>query len=345
MPLDFEWVEQYAEGSLPVPAAGAAKGANAPDSNAPPQKSVQPKKDSSGPTQSGRSKKRPHESDHANTGSSTKRARDTVSQLSKAEQCVGYALECLSSGLLRTHAIGALVHGNKLQMWYYDRSIIATAAFNFTGDIDKFIRWLRVISELPAPGSSIFRTPTNVLSKGDLSDEEAGPHWGKVLRIEGLPNMDIVLLRTLYRQHGIIGRGTVVVQGQFVKKPSPEERAKWFPNGHKFFIVKISSPSASRISEKTLVDKAMKMASEEMKRSLPNIYFEITIEDGTPNLKALFGDAYELRALRLNFQEPLQKIQTITHPLELAYVYVDLVTGKLNNPIPENGLTNCCDFS
>ena len=266
------------------------------------------------------------------TSSSKRKRTDPASELSKEEQCAGYALEALSTGLLRTHVLGVLIEGNMFKMWYYDRSVIATAAFHFMKDSLTLLKWFYVVSRLPAPGSDIFQTPAEEVSKENLTDKAAGPHWGKFLDLDPKTMPKIVLYKTIYRQHGLIGRGTCVIEGGWKILPTTASLLEWAQSLEQRFVVKISSPAASRVSEKSFVDRAVKAASEnESDRrfllSLPKIFYETTFENKCPNLAGLFGDVYEVRVLRLNIQEPLSEIQSIVDPLELAQVYVDLVEG------------------
>jgi hypothetical protein len=131
---------------------------------------------------------------------------------------------------------------------------------------------------------------------------------------------DGTLLRlgsTVYHQHGIIGRGTCVVQAKCLRTGEPDET--W--NGP--LVVKLSWPAQSRISENDMVKKARDAAEHNNHRwvlkHLPKI---LHAEDQHINSlsRALIdrlGNQYEERVLRILVQEEL-------HPITVQKTDVDL---------------------
>jgi hypothetical protein len=221
-------------------------------------------------------------------------------------QCASYALEILSHGGLRSHVIGALVTDDAIELLYYDRSIvIASEPLNFIKDQPRFIAFLQAVASLSLQqwgyAANVLKPPPlldNPLQKTDIFDGlELNLRNGTRLRLGG----------TVFHQHGLIGRGTCVVQATCIEKENGVFGKAW--NGQ--LIVKLSWPAKSRMSEQVIIEQARLKADNDKHRwvlkHLPNV---LHAEDVHVNLlsQALIdrlGDAYEERILRIIVQEEL----------------------------------------
>jgi hypothetical protein len=154
-------------------------------------------------------------------------------------QCASYALEMLPHGGLRSHVIGSLVTDDTIQLLYYDRStIIVSDPVNFLGELSRFIAMLQAIGNLTPSQLGYAKTikPAPLLDnprRTDIFD-------GLELRLS-----DGTLLRlgkTVYHQHGIIGRGTCVIKAKCLDRGGAHcDDETW--NGP--FVVKLSWPAKS----------------------------------------------------------------------------------------------------
>jgi hypothetical protein len=256
-------------------------------------------------------------------------------------QCASYALEMLSHGGLRSHVIGALVTDDTIQLLYYDRSIIVVSRpGNFLEDPSRLVAMLHAIANLtlsqlgyadvvkPAPLLDNPRQTTNIFDGLELKLSD-GTH--------------LLLGSTIFHQHGIIGRGTCVVQAKRVEKgkDSGTDDDAW--DGP--LIVKLSWPAKSRISENDIIEKARGAANHDKHRwvlkHLPKV---LHAEDRHINLlsRALIdrmGDQYEERVLRIMVQEKLYPITERTAAVDLAQSFHETFMRKQSRSVP------CCNGS
>ncbi|KAJ4494786.1 kinase-like domain-containing protein [Lentinula edodes] len=129
----------------------------------------------------------------------------------------------------------------------------------------------------------------------------------------------VQLQHILFRSHGIIGRGTIVVR----------VHCDW--SGKKL-VLKLSFPSVTRVSEKAFMDRCKEQAKGEhawVLNHLPHIYwtFDIPFHERRPQayFKERFGDDYEMRLLRGSIQEELEPLSTLKTASECAQVFYDIV--------------------
>ncbi|KAJ7833519.1 hypothetical protein B0H14DRAFT_3710545 [Mycena olivaceomarginata] len=236
-------------------------------------------------------------------------------------QCASYALELLSNGGLRSHVIAVLVSRNSLELLYYDRSLVLKSQpLDFTEDTTSFLAILFGFGNLTPtqwgdPASTLLKAPT----VATFSDDYKAMYFGYVLTLS--EGWQLQLGNVIFRAHGIIGRGTVVVGAKVVASPLPDFVGKRV-------VVKWSWVATTRKEEGYIVKKAVEYADANrpsMRHHLPNIYHYQELPEQTPQcqkfLLANFKDAYEERVLRIVVQEELHPITDLTDVTELAEAF------------------------
>ncbi|KAH7876242.1 uncharacterized protein C8R40DRAFT_1042541, partial [Lentinula edodes] len=141
-------------------------------------------------------------------------------------------------------------------------------------------------------------------------------YFGYVLTLS--EGWQLQLGNVIFRAHGIIGRGTVVVGAKVVGSPLPNFVGKRV-------VVKWSWVATTRKEEGYIVKKAAEHADANrpsMRHHLPNIYHYQEFPKQTPQcqkfLLANIKDAYEEHVLRIVVQEELHPITDLTDATELA---------------------------
>ncbi|KAJ3784453.1 hypothetical protein GGU10DRAFT_401544 [Lentinula aff. detonsa] len=136
------------------------------------------------------------------------------------------------------------------------------------------------------------------------------------------------LKRVLFRSHGIIGRGTIVIR---VKCACAGCGSHCDLAGKKL-VLKLSFPGETRVSEQTFMDRCRELAQGEhawVLNHLPHIYwsFDIPFGEGSPqkNFKKKYDEQYEMRLMRGSIQEELQPLTSLTTARECAQVFYDVV--------------------
>ena len=150
-----------------------------------------------------------------------------------------------------------------------------------------------------------------IVSLRTLEDREIELEGGKFLRFG----------KTVYHQHGLIGRGTWVLRAKLRQT-----------DGNSHVIVKLSWSPKSRKSEQALINKARNDAilygDEWILDHLPNVLhaqdFDRTDEEPVKGLTELLGNKYEPRVLRLLVLEELFPITELVAPSDLAQVFRDI---------------------
>jgi serine/threonine protein kinase len=152
-------------------------------------------------------------------------------------------------------------------------------------------------------------------------------YFGYVLTLS--EGWQLQLGNVIFRAHGIIGRGTVVVGAKTVASPLPNLVGK-------SVVVKWSWVATTRKEEGYIVKKAVEYADANrpsMRHHLPNIYHYQELPEQTPQcqkfLLANFEDAYEERVLRIVVQEELHPITDLTDATELAEAFKQIFEGAL----------------
>ncbi|KAJ3850796.1 kinase-like domain-containing protein [Lentinula lateritia] len=137
------------------------------------------------------------------------------------------------------------------------------------------------------------------------------------------------LQRILFRSHGIIGRGTIVVRVVCACPHCVPNQCDW--SGKKL-VLKLGFPSMTRVSEQAFMDRCKEQAKGDhvwVLNHLPDIYcaFDIPCGERSPqaNLKKKFEDKYEMRILRGSIQEELEPLSSLKTASECAQVFYDIV--------------------
>ncbi|KAK0495122.1 hypothetical protein EDD18DRAFT_1170756 [Armillaria luteobubalina] len=259
-------------------------------------------------------------------------------------QCARYAMEVLSSAGFRTHSIGALIGGTLLQMQYYDRSsIIISQEIDMGKDPESFIAMLIGLHRLSLEKHgihSIVEDPilsdyTNYTQ--EHRDDTATLFEGRKLTLKKADGTSVTftLGKIIFRQPGIIGRDTCVVE------VTAEDCEEW--KGVET-VVKISWQAKSRSSEKDFMDDVKKAVDKDsashhwVADHLPNILlsqdFEMAKDSPQTRLKEYFdtasyadGDSfkYESRVCRIMVQEKLYPITSLREPRHYAQGIFDIL--------------------
>ncbi|KAK0231488.1 hypothetical protein IW262DRAFT_1427422 [Armillaria fumosa] len=260
-------------------------------------------------------------------------------------QCARYALHILSNAGLRSHALVTLIDRDRIQLSYYDRSaIIVSQAIDLANEDDEilFIAMLigchRLTPKQRGILHDIIKDPyiTDFNRFNAVSEDPALLFSGLEMTLKKDNKRITLILGTIvYRQRGLFGRDTCVVHATCTE---------W--EGSKL-VVKISWPSASRKSEKTLLDIAIAKATEMAKpgethwvlKHLPNILHEQDFKfDDDDSVQKLIAEmvnggqyvggrdgAYEGRVLRITVLEELTPITSLRNDRDYAQVFVDIL--------------------
>jgi hypothetical protein len=226
-------------------------------------------------------------------------------------QCASYALEMMSHGGIRHHALGASIVGSNITLQYYSHSIILySKPFNIVDNFAQFLSVLLLLTSLghqgwgfadlvPTPPS---RTPQWIFDKWTpyLSLYQ-GVHYP-------LGGQMFVLGDILYQQHGIIGRGTCVIGA----KSTQDVEA----------VVKFSWRESKRTPENVFIEQALRCAprredDNSIARHLPSILGHKT-DDGW---MMTLGAKCEPRHLQIMAFAKLTPITHITKVNDLAEAY------------------------
>ncbi|KAK0498092.1 hypothetical protein EDD18DRAFT_1461191 [Armillaria luteobubalina] len=260
-------------------------------------------------------------------------------------QCARYALHILSNAGLRSHALVTLIDRDRIQLSYYDRSaIIVSQAIDLADKDDetRFIAMLigchRLTPKQRGVLHDIIKDPyiTDFNQFNAILEDPALLFSGPEMTLKKDNRLITLILGTIvYRQRGLFGRDTCVIQATCTE---------W--EGKKL-VVKISWPSASRKSEKTLLDIAIAKAKEMAKpgethwvlNHLPNILHEqdFKFDDDDSVQKLISGmvnggqyvggrdGAYEERLLCITVLEELSPITSLRNDGDYAQVFVDIL--------------------
>ncbi|KAK7453968.1 hypothetical protein VKT23_011480 [Stygiomarasmius scandens] len=244
-------------------------------------------------------------------------------------QNAGYALEMLSSGLLRSHAIGMLVDTTEVQLGYFDHSVILLSApFSVETHELHFIETMYHLRGLSSKARGIVPLLQRSTAKRPAPAFQplATLYSGSKLT---LGSQSLVLGKMVYNARSIIGRGTIVVEAS--------DKASKVNN----YVVKLSFPSADRNSEGGLLWLALNTAKKDEKwkwveNHLPTLRYwsdtELTVEDDYPHqrIKAFLDEhcpnfGYESRVLRLLCQEKLDPLTSLRDQVQYAQAFCDIL--------------------
>ncbi|KAJ3893222.1 hypothetical protein GG344DRAFT_43743 [Lentinula edodes] len=269
-------------------------------------------------------------------------------------QTAGYARDILSNGLPRRHVHSFIVDSTLVRGIFYDHSIIVeSAVLNLANKDDQliFAKMIKQLHALPPVGLGLIpeleapfmKDPASLKYGQKLPEFEKakGPPSNAIFEIKEIeegskftfPYKDgtrtVQLQRILFRSHGIIGRGTIVVRVVCACTHCVPNQCDW--SGKKL-VLKLSFPSVSRVPEQAFMDCCKEKAKGEhawVLNHLPDIYcsFDIPCGERSPqaNFKKKFEDKYEMRFLRGSIQDELQPLSTLKTALECAQVFYDIV--------------------
>ncbi|KAF9004879.1 hypothetical protein BDZ89DRAFT_1026157 [Hymenopellis radicata] len=261
-------------------------------------------------------------------------------------------MEHLSDVILHSHSILALFDRDRFQFEYFDRSVIAVSS-----DVDLsteegqtlFILMVYGLRRL-SPEDLGLRNVVQ-LDAWNLCTESASNHavengsrdWRRLFydRQMKIDNETYTLKEIVFREPGLIGRSTCVV-GSI--RSSDEKR----------FVIKISCPTATRVPETKLIQRARNYAEADQKHAwvlnhLPNMIAskDVTIDEKSVQGRmrdflntAEYADGkkycYEDRCLRICVSEELVPITSLTSQRKIAQVFLDILqTHKWLYDVPK----------
>jgi len=240
-------------------------------------------------------------------------------------QCASYALELLSHGGLRNHVIAATIIDRKIELLYYDRSIIVKSApIDFIDDDSRFMAMLKgfaTLTSLQWGYETLVQAPYLPRRPPPLETGETVSLSMLKGQMIALSNGKILELgKTTYHQHGLIGRGTWVLRAKLKKGSNQSGSGGGDDAWNRGLIVKLSWSPKSRKSEDTIVNEARSYAKAcddlWVLDHLPNVLhaenIDRTSEQPIKGLMELLGDGYEPRVLRLLVLEELSPITELT---------------------------------
>ncbi|KAJ3748058.1 hypothetical protein DFH05DRAFT_880293 [Lentinula detonsa] len=266
-------------------------------------------------------------------------------------QVGGYARDMMSLGVIRSHAINFIVDSKFARAIYYDRStIVESGLLDLENEEHQliFAKMIKHLRALPLEGLGIvpnldakfmknpksldygFNLPQYTAADGPPSNEIFEHPQGSLFTF---PYKDgktrtVHLKRVLFRSHGIIGRGTIVIRVKCACAGCGSH-CDW---AGKKLVLKLSFPGETRVSEQTFMDRCRELAQGEhawVLNHLPHIYwsFDIPFGEGSPqkNFKKKYDEQYEMRLMRGSIQEELQPLTSLTTARECAQVFYDVV--------------------
>ena len=249
-------------------------------------------------------------------------------------QCASYALELLSHGGLRNHVIAAAITDRKLELLYYDRSIIVKSSpIDFIDDESRFIAMLKGFATL-TPLRWGYET---LVQAPHLPPRPPPLETGETVSLDILKGQTIKLSNgkllelgmTVYHQHGLIGRGTWVLRAKLKKGSEQNESSDDHDAWNRGLIIKLSWSPKSRKSEDIIISEARSHAKAcgdlWVLDHLPNVLhaenIDRTSEEPIKGLMELLGDGYEPRILRLLVLEELSPITELAIAPVLAEAF------------------------
>lgn len=138
----------------------------------------------------------------------------------------------------------------------------------------------------------------------------------------------VEVIDVLYRPHGVIGRGNIVVRVKCVKISGAQA---WI-RVNDVFIVKIGDPSESREAETNLIQTAVNAAKDDEHKwvlnHLPHVLYQKTFKfrvgSTERSLLNLHPNDYEERVVRIVVQESLDQLSSLQSATEFAQVFYDI---------------------
>jgi hypothetical protein len=166
----------------------------------------------------------------------------------------------------------------------------------------------------------------------------------RVLELKG--GWKLVLGDIIFRAHGVIGRGTVVVRATVEDCPSSHKLRD------KGVVVKWSWVPTSPVREAKIVGDARacaEKANPDMLRHLPEIYLDEDFDSLSPECQKLLRDhfpqKYEERVLRIIVQAELKPITELQDPGQLAKAFKEIFECMLLFTVPSLVISCICRLS
>lgn len=257
-------------------------------------------------------------------------------------QSASYALEMASHGPIRSHSISALIVNSEIEFIDYSHSIIISCEkIDFMQDHKRFLTMMIGLASLTSEEWGIHPMfhPPEILPPEPEKTEESGvvsynQFDGYTL---SLKTGDVLRLgNTLYRQHGLIGRGTCVIETHLDKK---DERTtvKWSDKAKEkgYLIVKTSWPAKTRKPEREFLQRVYDLVNANKDHSwvlkhLPTLVHaeEVGIDPTQTRFKHFLPDKFELRELRISVQEKLTPIIVLTTYKEVWEAWRGIFFGE-----------------
>ncbi|KAF9474598.1 hypothetical protein BDN70DRAFT_884630 [Pholiota conissans] len=255
-----------------------------------------------------------------------------VPEVSIAVQCASYALEMMSYGGFRTHAVGVVVFSDYLRLLYYDRSVTVKSSsidFSMKGDPTKLVAMLYCMQRATPRQWSLVRaiTPGSESYTGKESIEYRDLVRGMLLTLNN--GVVLKLGDLIFLQHALIGRGTCVATAEPI-----EAGADW---KDKKIVVKFSFTPKTRTPEGVVLANIVKKVEERqedkwMLDHLPEVlHYESlapTASDVQTLLSAYFtaksSDVYEDRVLQVMVMTEQLPITELTTPETLISAIRDV---------------------
>jgi hypothetical protein len=221
----------------------------------------------------------------------------------------------LSYGGFRTHALGALVTSEFIELWYDRSAIVRSKAFSFKRRPALFVAVMHCLASLGCK-----RWGHNPLL--ELPSLQAPlppgvcPQLFHGVRV-AFKNTNVQLADIVFQSHGLIGRGTCVVRAHPVADASTT------------VILKFSWPAKSRTSEAVILKTVIEFATQNTEtwahNHLPKVldYEEIEPGQDSPQsfLLGLLKDLYEERVLRIIVQDELTPITELKTAEDVAKAF------------------------
>ena len=170
-------------------------------------------------------------------------------------QCASYALEMMSHGGIRHHALGASIIDNDITLQYYGHSIILySKPFSIVDDFDQFLSVLLLLMSLGHQGWGFADpVPTSAFPDSTVDFDKRKPYLSLYQGLHyQLGGQTFVLGDILHQQHGIIGRGTCVIGAQSTQGVEA--------------VVKFSWRESERTPENVFLEQALRRAPPPRRR-------------------------------------------------------------------------------
>ncbi|KAJ3983065.1 hypothetical protein F5890DRAFT_1587080 [Lentinula detonsa] len=262
-------------------------------------------------------------------------------------QVMGYARDMLSYGLPRSHVVNFLVDSQFARCIYYDRSLILESKLlnlKYKKDRLIFAKMVKHIGDMsledlgfsPSLEANFIRDPASLMKLEKPAAEEF-PSSRILTSLEGsfftFPYQNnqtrtVCLKRVIFRSNGVIGRGTMVIRVTCACRHCPRDACDWQA---KKLVLKLSFPSATRVSELIFMDRCKQLAQGEhawVLNHLPDITwsFDISFPTDSPQdaLSNEFGATYEKRVMRGVIQEELKPLSYLQTAKQCAQVFYDV---------------------